>query len=351
MTTTNTATLNVRSLEESDEPAVLELLGETLAGGPTGRRTAEFFRWKHRENPFGPSPGLVAEHDGQLIGVRLFLSWRLRVAGRPVNAVRAVDTATHPDFQGLGIFRRLTLDLLARLDQAGLDLVFNTPNSSSRPGYLKMGWVDAGTVPVSIRPMRPLRVVSGLRAARRASAQGGGHVATSSYADVPPCPLPAAAAAFNDPAALRELLSNVGEPEGLHTPLSVEFLRWRYAKAPDLDYRCLLIDGPAGLAGVAFGRLRRRGPLVEFTLADVITRSGDVRSAQRLLKGLGHCGADHVIGHFPREGSAAQAALRSGFLTTRRLGLDLVANTRSRLPVDAGHLASWRLTLGDLEVF
>ena len=143
-------------------------MGAALGGGPTGENTAAFFEWKHQENPFGPSPGLVAHADGRLVGVRLFLRWELRAGERTFHAVRAVDTATDPEFQGRGIFRRLTLGLLQQLDEGGdLDLVFNTPNANSRPGYLKMGWQDVGSIPVKLSPVRPVALLRGVRAAGR----------------------------------------------------------------------------------------------------------------------------------------------------------------------------------------
>ncbi len=40
-----------------------------------------------------------------MIGFRTFLRWEFEDAGRVVRAVRAVDTATHPDHRGRGIFR------------------------------------------------------------------------------------------------------------------------------------------------------------------------------------------------------------------------------------------------------
>ncbi|NLV55125.1 MAG: GNAT family N-acetyltransferase, partial [Acidimicrobiales bacterium] len=58
----------VRPAADADEAEVLDLLGTALGGGPQGERTAEFFRWKHRANPFGTSPGFVAEADGRIVG-------------------------------------------------------------------------------------------------------------------------------------------------------------------------------------------------------------------------------------------------------------------------------------------
>ena len=61
------------------------------------RRHRELFRWKHETNPFGPSPGWVVEHDGEIVARAtdhaLGVPPRRR---RVVRAVRAVDTATRP---------------------------------------------------------------------------------------------------------------------------------------------------------------------------------------------------------------------------------------------------------------
>ncbi|MFD0350239.1 hypothetical protein ACFQ0M_37885 [Kitasatospora aburaviensis] len=52
------------------------------------------------------------------------------------------------------------------------------------------------------------------------------------------------------------------------------------------------------LTGLAVGRPRRRGPLAEFTLADVLVRPGDRDSAARLLRAAAReSGCDHVATH------------------------------------------------------
>ncbi|WP_407915446.1 GNAT family N-acetyltransferase [Kitasatospora sp. NE20-6] len=340
--------LTYRPLTDADTPAVLGLLTASLAGGPTGTRTAEFFDWKHRLNPFGASPGLVAEAgDGRLAGVRLFLRWEWRTGGRPVPAVRPVDTATHPDFQGRGVFRDLTLRLLEEVAPEA-ELVFNTPNGNSLPGYLKMGWRELGRVPVAVRVARPGAFALGARAALARRASG----------PVRPvrCGLESAAAWFAGPrTGLAELLRERAGAEAADTRLAVRrtpgFLQWRYGDAPGLDYRVITCHRGGELAGLAVGRPRRRGPLTEFTLADVIVRPGDRGSAARLLKEAARAGCDHVAGHLAAGTEAAAAALRSGYLTAPRTGMVLAARTPSGPLPEGRSAADWRFALGDLEVF
>ncbi|WP_116106162.1 GNAT family N-acetyltransferase [Lewinella sp. IMCC34191] len=113
---------------------VIELLSTSL-GDVANQQT---FSWKHLENPFGASPGLLAFTGDRLVGLRFFMHWRFTNGEQTIHALRPVDTVTHPDARGNGIFKRLTLEGLDRFGQN--KLVFNTPNSKSLPGYLKMGW-------------------------------------------------------------------------------------------------------------------------------------------------------------------------------------------------------------------
>jgi hypothetical protein len=340
-----TAALTVREVRDDDEPAVLDLLTAALAGGPTGSRSWDFLRWKHRDNPFGPSIGLVAEDAGTIVGVRLVMRWQFELAGQTVTAGRMVDTATHPACQGRGIFRRLTMESLdiARLDT---DLIFNTPNASSRPGYLKMGWQEVGTVATSLRPVRPMRLVLGTRGAlarRDAPAR-----------PLPDLPLPTAREVLRthaaDVAAL--VAARHRDPSRLHTAGGLAYLRWRYADVPGLDYRAVPVFDGDRLVGLGIGRPRLRGGLHEFTLAEVMHGADDGRAAGRVLRSAARrSGLDHVATHVAAGSPTSRALLRSGYLTTRRVGLTLTTLPLRPMTVDPRDPRSWALGLGDIEVF
>ncbi len=262
--------IDVRLWRPDDEPQVLELLQSSLGWLPDDDHAA-FFRWKHRENPFGISPGWVATAaDGRVVGFRSFLRWRFRSEEREVEAVRAVDTVTSPTHQRRGIFRRLTLHGLDALASEGVRFVFNTPNSSSRPGYLKMGWTVVGRVPVAVRPTS-LRSLPRLLRARVPAKRWG--VATT--AGVP------ARQVLEQTAALDELVASQLPGPGLSTARSASYLAWRYGFEP-LGYRAMLAGDTVG-DGVAFFRIRQRGPALEAVVAEVLTPGGDGRAARRLL--------------------------------------------------------------------
>jgi GNAT superfamily N-acetyltransferase len=333
--------IDLRAYRPEDEPGVLGLLGASLGGGPAGERPPEFFRWKHFANPFGSSYMLLAESEGRIAGLRAFMRWRWVAGGRTFSAVRAVDTATHPDFQGKGIFSKLTLRALDDLRAEGVDFVFNTPNPASLAGYLKMGWSIVGQAPIRIRVRRPIRFATRFRGDDKEPGV------------VPVVDAPTAAEVLGRAQGLSELLAEAASPDPrLRTPRDATYLAWRYGDAPLLDYRAVAETEAGTLRGLAIFRVRPRGGLWETTLSELIARPGDRSTARRLLGRVRRSTAvDHLACHFA-SGTVADAAIRgSGFMKAPR-GITFVVNPlQDELVPDPHALGSWALSVGDLEVF
>jgi GNAT superfamily N-acetyltransferase len=326
---TASRTLTIRPYRDRDETGVLELLTASLGPGPAGRRTPDLFRWKHLDNPFGRSVMLVAEDDSRVIGLRAFMRWQFTGADGQVPAVRAVDTATHPDYQGQGIFSRLTREALALLPEEGVSLLFNTPNAKSGPGYLKLGWRVVGRLGVDAKMGRIFR--------RRTPG--------------PPAieALPAREA-FADP-RLPDLLARAEvDDQRLETRRDLSFLEWRYAGGP-LDYRAILLEEGGDLRGVAFVRVRSRGRLWQTSLSDVVVEPGDRPTTRLLLRSASRCArADLLVARFPSGSTAARVAAGQGFVTLPG-GIRFVVNVLHEVAPDPTSLRSWALRLGDVEVF
>ncbi|KAB1155838.1 GNAT family N-acetyltransferase [Flavobacterium luteum] len=143
--------MTIKTSEVNDISAIVDLLKLSL-GESVVEKTANIWNFKHVDNPFGHSQVLVALENEAFIGVRAFMKWNWQLGNHVWTAYRAVDTATHPDFQGKGIFKRLTLKALDDVQENQETFVFNTPNDKSRPGYLKMGWVIVDALPITIVP-------------------------------------------------------------------------------------------------------------------------------------------------------------------------------------------------------
>jgi predicted N-acetyltransferase YhbS len=352
---THSPDLAVRAATPDDDDAVLALLQASMGWVPD-QQYLDFFLWKHRQSPFGTSPAWVATEGERIVGFRTFMRWQFERAGETVEAVRAVDTATHPDHQGRGIFSLLTRQALDELADQGVAFVFNTPNDRSRPGYLKMGWQPVGRLPVAARPRSPgalLRLARARTPADKWSAE--------CQAGVP------AAEAFSDDQAVAALLDRhtSGSTGALATRRTPAYLRWRYG-FPPLHYR--VITAPGGPTdGLVVFRVRRRGAATEAAICELLlpgegdddaaapgngdgARSGPHRRQGRVArKLLGQVlqatRADHAVWLGPPRWDL-------GLLPLPKQGPTLVWRAVGATPPTAAPPpADWHLTLGDVELF
>lgn len=341
-----------RAYQPQDEAAVTELLKLALGEGSHGADPA-VWRWKHMDNVFGPSfTRLACGQDGRVIGLRAFMQWRLQAGGRTLRAVRAVDTATHPDFRRMGVFSGLTRGLVEDVRQAGVDLVFNTPNQYSLPGYLKLGWQLVGTVQPLLLVLDRLRFFPRLMGFQTRYIRPRAYGSQEFFSR----PVPHVRDILDSAGGVGRLLARSGELEEgvvLATPRSVEYLRWRYAAHPRIPYYGFALGDPDSPAACAIFRANSRFGLKEVVLSEVLLSGRDEGQVRQLVRGLRQgLRADYLIA-YAREGSFLRRALRRcGFWPVPRWGMKLVARPLvPDLPVDPLRIESWTLGLGDLELF
>ena len=311
--------MNLRKATETDIPAIIDLLKISL-GESLIPKSEELWNWKHVQNPFGKSPVLIAEENEEIIGVRAFLRWNYAQNGKIIRTCRAVDTATHPKYQGKGIFSKLTLALLEELQQEGVQAVFNTPNTQSTPGYLKMGWEKWGNL--------PLKLKFHLEKSKPTIDQ------------------------LSDWDAIAELITNL-EAENrsdsrLMTHLAPGYLSWRYCDSPLFPYQ-YLSDGSSYLLVY---RIKEGKMGWEFRICDFFTKSAFSKQQEKAFKKAlnGQIRASGArFSSFSGLTYPAQNSLDMGFLPILKIGplVTLRALQEDFIPMNQ----PWHWSLGDLEVF
>jgi GNAT superfamily N-acetyltransferase len=308
--------VKIRSAEERDIPGIVELLKISL-GESLMPKSEAFWRWKHIDNPFGPSPVLLAFEGNQLIGVRAFMRWEWKLGNTLYKAVRAVDTATHPEHQGRGIFKKLTLQLVDKCRKEGVHFIFNTPNTSSKPGYIKMGWRELGKLNVYIAPWFSFQ---------------------KRNADYDKC----YALSEQKLAELSEPISQLLQTENytnLSTHRSLEFLKWRYAVNPNIPY---YLHYNEAITCVIIFRLKVTKAGTEFRICEVLNQQGihssDIRAT--LHEAVRASGA-LFISNCSRIPLFPSIQLAVGPLVT-------INPLHENISLS---FETWKPTLGDMEVF
>jgi GNAT superfamily N-acetyltransferase len=311
--------MDIRHAKLEDIPGIVSLLKKSL-GETLMPKTEAFWKWKHVDNPFGESPVLLALEKDEIIGVRAFMRWQWEGDGKIYKAIRAVDTATHPDHQGKGIFKKLTLRLVEQCKDEGVDFVFNTPNEQSRPGYLKMGWESAGRLPVSFKVLRPFSIAKNLITALKP--QFSKRQSAAASIEIPPIKQ------TNDVT--------------IKTSLSSSYLDWRYRQIPNIEYRSIIDKGAGSfiIYRIKAGRLGN-----ELRICDTFATSDTYETLiSRLQQNESDC--DYITaGGLTKKlpGIFAATVVKGPIVTIRNLNM---TDTSSLLGFN-----KWAPELGDLEVF
>ena len=313
------ADITARLFRDQDVSGILELLKASLGETPILKRTPELFAWKHLDNPFGRSIMMVAEADGQIVGLRALMRWDLDHPTGRLRCVRAVDTATHPDFQRQGIFRLLTTAAVDVARAEGIDLIFNTPNPHSGAGYFSMGWQEVDHIGVLARPLFGLL---------RRNPPGDGLPDPSEFVDNPPL----------DGAPSVEVRSS----DGLRTPRTPKYLAWRFAGHPTARY-----VRAGNETNTVIARPNVRKGRKELVISDLFGEA----PGRFLSRWIGRSRADYAAGWFSTGSPERKAARRAGMFPVPRVrSLQLIARPLRTLPIDVFELTNWDLAMSDLEL-
>jgi predicted N-acetyltransferase YhbS len=305
----------IREATVLDISEILEVLKASL-GETSSKKTESVWRYKHVDNPFGKSLVLVATENGKIIGVRAFMRWKWQKGEQLYSAFRAVDTATHPDHQGKGVFKKLTLKALKIGRERGDHFVFNTPNSQSKPGYLKLGWEGIGRLKVQVRPLNLLKFKNDTIEFRLS----------------------------DEITVVSNLLNSnhdfLKESGKLFTPKDLDYINWRYLNNPLQKYH-IVYDSDFFIAGY----LKERKNFSEFRISEAITSEKGKIQAKSAILNLAKSSTANFLSLSPNSGIQFKIGI------TEKIGPVLTYKPINLTQPEFTDLNTWNYSLGDLELF
>lgn len=314
----------IREATEVDTPEIVEVLKASL-GEQDLPLSKEIWNFKHIKNPFGKSLVLIAIEDGKIVGVRAFMCWKWQFLDKLYSTYRAVDTATHPNYQGKGIFKKLTLKAIELSKQKGDQFIFNTPNEQSLPGYLKMGWEAVDKLRIALKP------------------------AYSSFWKIYKTSIIYSSSINSDEKDIHLLCelwnSKLEAKEGLFTPKSVEYLQWRYQLNPLQQYE-IYCDKGIYMAGY----VKKRKGVKELRIVECIFNDYkfNINKITSLINLWSSKFGIHVISYSPELLNLKLTLINSNIgpvLTLRHLNLSKNEFNTFK------DINNWNYSLGDLELF
>lgn len=135
-----------------------------LVFGEVEKFTPEGLFWRYQDNPAGTVVGADAWAGETLAAHYVTCPTAMTLEGAPARGLLSLNTATHPDYQGRGLFPQLAETTYAAGAEAGFDFVFGVANANSTPGFVrKLGFqlvapLAAGVLPAPPRKFTPAPV-------------------------------------------------------------------------------------------------------------------------------------------------------------------------------------------------
>jgi GNAT superfamily N-acetyltransferase len=129
----------------------------------TDKFTPRYLAWLYVDNPDGKAVGYDAWDGERLAAHYVCIPARAWVEGLEVPVLLSLNTATHPDYQGKGLFTKLASMTFEAGAAQGFDGVYGVANANSTPGFVrKLGFQ-------LVRPLEARVGVGGLQHAPKAA--------------------------------------------------------------------------------------------------------------------------------------------------------------------------------------
>lgn len=108
-----------------------------------GRFSPEWWNWKYKLNPAGfwgeKGDIWIAENMNEVVGHFAVIPEKIKLGSETVTAAQVVDAATHPEYQGLGIFKTLVKKVCSEAENR-YGFLFGFPNEIKNRGFRRLGW-------------------------------------------------------------------------------------------------------------------------------------------------------------------------------------------------------------------
>lgn len=94
-------------------------------------------KWLYADNPDGNAVGFDAFDGERLAAHYVCIPATIRIDGVAVKSLLSLNTATHPDYQGKGLFSKLAAMTYAAAAEQGFHSVYGVANANSTPGFVR----------------------------------------------------------------------------------------------------------------------------------------------------------------------------------------------------------------------
>ena len=230
-------------------------------------RTEDWFHWKFEQSPYGKAIMACAFDGSRVAGCVAYGRGVVRYKGQDWQCALSYETFVHPDYQGKGLFKKLISLAEAGMKEAGIQFLYNFPNSNSITGFKHMNWICRNDIKLfKFKPLRMVNLILHVKDLRK-----------------PFRPLP-----FTSTELKNINLSDIPveqTTDNIITPVwTVDYLKWRFFTRPGREYYVINDSDLFSIAMVGYrGKLKvvrhlysvsKKGLPSSQIMRDIVKRTG-----------------------------------------------------------------------------
>ncbi len=271
--------MQIRAYRDEDLAELRQLMAAVYGDAAI---SDEIWRWRHF-GLGGKNGAMVAVDGGAIVGQQPMELYDFHFGGRPVPGAVLTGVMVHPRYRRRGLFGNLVGACEQTAWDNGAAFVTTMPNEQSFPAFMKSGYVDPGLRTLLVRVVDPEPLAVRLRAPPRVAALGGavGRLGLAGLASM----LRRSrrirvehVTGFSED--VDQLFTQfVAGSAGLCQVRSLEWLRWRYERAPLQPPRLFEARENGRLVGWAVSTTEQREGLRVGYLVDILAIDGAARRA------------------------------------------------------------------------
>jgi len=305
------------------------------------RPSAAYIRWRYLDTPTGLTPTMLAFDQANCVGCYALWPTGLLLDGRQVSGGQAIDSMTHPDLRGRGLFVEVAERCYDNLRKLGYQVLYGFPNDNAYSVRVRrLNWDHVIDIYHWARPLWLLD-----------PPQVGRLIAAASLL----WPLPAAPRDLRietirpDDEAIATLLESEQTKNVCRVERTAEWLAWRYHIDSGRDYKWIAVYAGDVLKCFAvwdFDPVSRRAHLSE-----LVGQSTCLPAALKYALAAAHACKARTLNAFTNDERLVSLLKSSGFIRRSLQRFMVRSLTGNTLPANIHLPAAWRMSGGDFDAF
>lgn len=310
-----------------------------------------YLEWEYTKNPAGNAIAFVEKDVEKIAGQYILIPKDIVVDGTSVKSSLSLNTITHPDFRGKGVFPRLAELTYSECKIDNIDFTVGFPNANSVKVFLgKLKFVEIGRMPLLLNVVNPLKAIANF-IKRRGSDSNEELVLKidSTGNDFSSLDL------IIDADRYDQFLTTFESRGFITSKRSREYLKWRYVDIPLRKYHLFKYENNGIIESIVVIRAKEIMGVRCGIIVDYFSLGNSVRSLS-IIKELKKNELDLIIATLPEESSEYKSLLRSGFfkipefLMFKKLYV-ILRYHRSDISKTYSDFKKWFITFGDYDIF